>query len=316
MESPLLPASDETASPPSAAQLPLAQGAVRLRIVPQLGAGECQQTQLIGWPAEASPEVVEFHLRKVLQLSREQEIVLLPQGSLQENCAPLRLHDLLSMSTNEPLVVSHEFSSRSIPMRRTLLSEEEISYGRVRSASLRHMLSSPTKEAFLDRSRSVPMQQSLIFQKESSFDKSRLFSSSAIEIEAALDDLSFLDTQTTYLAVERALLATIRFIISMMKASAEALHDDSHVEDHREMLKILAPCLVGILWVLYMIDVICWVSYFKVIGASLEQMQQYFSIEGQEKLASSQTCLISGAIVAAASIAYGLFIFIPDIDSS
>lgn len=275
MESPLLPASVESASPPSAALMHSAYGAVRLRVILQLGAGEGQESQLVGWPAGTSAEVVELHLRRVLQLSHEQEIVLRSQGSAQENCAPLRLHDLLSISTNEPLDVSHDLGTRALPMRPTLLSQEEASFG-----------------------------------------KSRLLSSTVIEIEAAIDDLSFLDTQTTYLAVERALLATIRLIISIMNSSAEALHDDSHIEDHREMLKILAPCLVGMLWVLYMIDVVCWVSYFKVIGAGLKEMRQYFSIEGQEKLASSWTCLISGAIVVAATIAYSLFIFVPDIDSS
>jgi len=315
MESPLLPASDESASPPSAILMPSARGVVRLRVGSQLDAGEGQERQLVGWPAGTSAEVVELHLRRVLQLSHEQEIVFRPQGYAHENRAPLRLHDLLSMSTNEPLDVSHDLGTQTMPMRPTLLSPEDASFDRSRSASLHHMLSSPTKEAFLDRSRSVPMRHSLI-QHESSFDKTRLLSSSVIEIEAAIDDLSFLDTQTTYLAVERALLATIRLIVSIMRASAETLHDDSHIEDHREMLKILAPCLVGMLWVLYMIDVVCWVSYFKVIGAGVEEMRQYFSIEGQEKLASSWTCLISGAIVAAATIAYSLLIFVPDIDSS
>lgn len=261
--------------------MPSARGALRLRIVPQQGAAGPQQTHHVGWPAGASARVVECHLRAVLQLDPQDAVLLLPQGSAHASRAPLALNDLLAMTADEPLEVVHVHHS---PLR---------------------------------QKRFTP-----VYQQPAAFAKSRLrpphaHAANVEELKAIMEDLNFLDTQTTSLAVERTLLATLRFLVSVLGASAKAMYDVVDVEDRRNLLRVLAPCLVAALWALYAIDVLCWVSYFPIFGASRrEQIRRYFSFTGEDQQAASQTRFICGILIAAASLAYLLFMVIFEISSA
>lgn len=262
-------------------RMPSARCAIRLRIVCQQGAVGPQRTQLVGWPAGASERVVEHHLRAALQLDPQDDVLLLPHGFAQASRAPLGLDDLLAMTADEPLEVVHVHRSR------------------------------------LRLERLAP-----VYQQPMAFAKSRLrlpqaHSANGVGLEAIMEDLSFLDMQTTSLAVERTLLGTIRFIVSVISASAKAMHDVADVKDRRNVLRVLAPCLVVALWALFAIDVLCWVSYFPIIGASRrEQIRRYFSFTGENQQAASQTRCTCEILIAAASLAYLLFMVIFEISSA